>query len=388
MMPLITENTTCQNVMETLCEQGFDGMAQAFQILLNEAMKIQRSQFLNAQPYQRFDGRTDYANGFKDKSVKTRIGQLDLKVPQVRSSEFYPSALEKGIRSERALTLSLAEMYLQGVSTRKVKQITEALCGTEISSMDVSRASALLDEQIQAWRMRPLHVFPVVIVDALYEKVRVDHTVMDQAVLIAYGISPEGKREVLGTSVSQSEAEVHWRAFFQHLTERGLHGVELLVSDAHPGLTAARKAVFPSVPWQRCQFHLQQNAQKYISKQHRKSEVASDIRSIFNAPNLIEAQRLLQMAIEKYAKTEPKLAAWMEINIPEGFTVFARPEPQRKRVRTSNLAERVNKEIRRRTKIVGTFPNEKSALRLISAILMEIHEEWSSDSKSYLPFSA
>ena len=204
---------------------------------------------------------------------------------------------------------------------------------------------------------------------------------------MAYGINSAGGREVLGVSVSLSEHEVHWRSFFESLVARGLYGLEMITSDAHLGLKAARKAVFPSVPWQRCQFHLQQNASAHVSKKSKKAEVANDIRNIFNAPDLKEAERLLCNTIDKYKDSESKLADWMENNIPETFTVFKLPSKHQNKLRTSNMAERVNKEIRRRTKVVGIFPNSQSCLRLITAILLEISDDWITGA-TYLDMSA
>jgi transposase-like protein len=294
----------------------------------------------------------------------------------VRESGFYPTALEKGMRSERALVIALAEMYVQGVSTRKVKAITEELCGIEISAMQVSRAAAQLDSVLQEWRERPLGEIRYLFVDALYEKVREAGQVRDAAVLVASGITPEGERQVLGVSVSLSEHEMHWKAFLKSLKDRGMYGVKLVTSDAHEGLGAARRAVLGSVPWQRCQFHLQQNAGAYIPKQSMRMEVAADIRAMFNAPDRKTADQYLKATIQKYAHSAPRLAAWMEVNLAEGFTVFDFPLEHRRSIRTTNSLERINKEIRRRTKVIGVFPNEASCLRLISAKLMEISEEW------------
>jgi len=364
-------------MMATLVnEQGMSGFGPAMQILLNEAMKIERSRYLGVNPYERSPDRVDYANGFKDKTLYTRVGVLKVNIPQVRSCDFYPSVLEKGQRSEQALNLAIAEMYVQGVSTRKVKAITEKLCGLDISSTEVSRISQKMDTELEKWRSRKLGKYPYLIVDALYEKVRHDGNVISLAVLIAYGINEEGKREILGVSVSLSEAEIHWRTFFQSLIERGLHGVELITSDAHAGLQAARQAVFPTVPWQRCQFHLQQNASSYVTKKDNKGKVAADIRNVFNAPDEVEAKRLLALAVRKYESKESKVSAWMEENIPQSFPVFKRPKEHQKKVRTSNMAERTNKEIRRRTRVVGIFPNDASCLRLISSILVETHDDW------------
>lgn len=230
------------------------------------------------------------ANGFKPKRLQTRVGELELSVPQVRGAKFYPTALEKGSRSERALTVALAEMYVQGVSTRRVSKIVEELCGFEVSSSDVSRATALLDEEFQQWRNRQIGEIKYLIVDARYEKIRENGCIVDCAVFVAIGVDAEGRRQVLGVSVSQSEAEVHWREFFKSLIERGLHGLELIVSDAHGGIAEARKACFAGVLWQRCQFHLIKNAFAHVPKQMDSNEVAEDIKGIFNAADSDAAQ--------------------------------------------------------------------------------------------------
>ena len=372
-------------LLELLAEGGLENLPELIKIIVDQASRIQRSQHLNADPYERTGKRTGYANGYKSKTVKTRIGDITFDVPQVRDGSFYPSALEKGLRSERALTMTLAEMYVQGVSTRKVKTIIEKLCGSSVSSTQVSKATAKLDETLEAWRNRPLGIFRYLFLDARYEKVRRDGHIQDAAVLVASGVGEDGRRDILGVSVSLGEHEVHWRTFMQSLVERGLRGVELIVSDDHAGLKAARKAVFGGVPWQRCQFHLQQNAQAYVPRKDIKSEVAEDIRRIFNAPNRVMAEVLLQDTIKKYEKSASRLANWMEANIPEGLTVFSFPEKHQRRLRTTNMLENLNKEIKRRTRVVTIFPNEASCLRLISAFLMEKSEEWQTGRK-YLVF--
>jgi transposase-like protein len=358
-------------------------MAEAVRIMLNEAMRIERSRAIEAEPYQRTERRKGYANGFKPKTVDTRLGAITFEVPQTRNVEFYPSALEKGIRSERALKLAIAEMYVQGVSTRKVTEVMQQLCGLDVSSAQVSRATQLLDEELNAWRQRPIGEIRYLILDARYEKIRHGGSVVSCAVLIAVGITPEGHRSLLGVNVSLSEAEVHWRDFIANLQDRGMHGVLLTVSDNHAGLKAAREARLPGVPWQRCQFHLQQNAGHYVPRISMRAQVASDLRAIFNSPDRTEAERHLQITVKKYDKTAPKLAAWMSENIPEGLAIFAFPEPHRRRLRTSNMLERINKEIKRRTRVAALFPNEASLLRLVSAVLTEISEEWETE-KIYL----
>lgn len=375
--------TAASDVVELLASHGFDGMAQAIEILLNEAMKLQRADALQAAPYQRTSERRGHANGFKPKTVRSRLGKLQLQVPQTRGVEFYPTVLERGERSERALKLAVTEMYVQGVSTRKVAAITAELCGLDVSSSQVSRAAALLDEELEAWRNRPLGEIPYLILDARYEKVRHGGSVVPLAVLVAIGVTPEGRRTVLGVSVSLSEAEVHWREFLESLQRRGMHGTRLVVSDNHAGLKEARQARLPGVPWQRCQFHLQQNAMHYVPKVALRGEVAAVLRAIFDAPDRAEADRRLKMAVEKYSKTAPKLAQWLDDNLAEGLTVFALPPSHRRKLRTTNMLERVNKEIKRRTRVATLFPNENSALRLVTAVLAEISDDWETE-KRYL----
>ena len=292
------ESTPIELMIQVLDQNGFRGMAHVIEILVNEAMKIERAEVLGAQPYERTNERRGYANAqyqgntSKPKTLATRVGKIQLQVPQTRGVEFY-----------------------------------------------------------------------------------------------ATGVLPDGKRTVLGVSVSLSEAEVHWRKFFASLVERGLHGVEFITSDDHAGLKAARKAVFPGVPWQRCQFHLQQNARQYVPKIEMRSEVVGDIRGVFNATDRDDADRLLKKTVEKYSKSAPKLADWMERAIPEGLTVFARPESQRKRLRTSNMVERLNEEIRRRTRVATLFPNEASLLRLVTALLAETDDQWQTG-KTYLQLNS
>lgn len=370
------QSSNVSQAVQLLAEHGFEGMANAIEILINEAMRLQRQDYIGAAPYERSDERRAYANGFKPKTVNSRLGTLKLQVPQTRDGQFYPSVLEKGERSEKALKLAVAEMYVQGVSTRKVAEITAELCGLDVTSTQVSRAAALLDEELEAWRNRPLQMVEYLVLDARYEKVRWDGAVRDAAVLVAIGILPSGHRSVLGVSVSLSEAEVHWRAFLESLVNRGMHGMKYIVSDDHGGLRAAKQAVLPAVPWQRCQFHLAQNAMHYTPSQKMRNEVAEDIRDIFNAKDIHDAQAQLDRFFEKYKETAPRLATWAEENLPEGFTVFQLPKEHQTRMRTTNMLERQNREIKRRTRVATLFPNEASALRLVTAVLVEISEEW------------
>lgn len=371
------QDNLIQTVYQTMTEHGMDGVTEMVGVILNEAMRFEREQHLGGKPYERIENRQDYANGFKPRTLNTRMGAVDLQMPQTRSG-FYPSCLDKGLRSEKALTIALAEMYVNGVSTRKVTRILEKMCGLEVSSSQVSRAAKVLDEELEKWRERELGRITHLLLDAKYIKVRVNRSVRSCALLTAFGIDEEGKRRVLGVEVSLSEAEVHWRDFLQSLTKRGMHGVEMITSDNHTGLREAREAVFNGVKWQRCQFHLQQNACKHIPRKSMQEEVHQDIRDIFNAKDGEMAEFLLEKAVDKYEKEASKLAAWMEVNIPEGLTVFTQEKKYWKKLRTTNMVERQNREIARRTKVVSIFPNEESLLRLASAILKEQDEEWMS----------
>ena len=377
-MAMRVERHPLDGAFEALLEHGLDGAGEALRILVNEASKIERAQYLHANPHERTAERVDYANGYKQKTVLTRVGELTFEVPQVRNGGFYPSALEKGSRTEQAVNLACAEMYVQGVSTRKVITVLQSLLGPEvaISSTQVSKAAANLDAGLTAWRERPLDETPYIILDARYERVREAGKIIDCAVLVAIGVTADGRRRIIGVSVALSEAEVHWRAFLDSLIRRGLKGVRLIVSDDHAGLKAARRATLPSVPWQRCQFHLQQNAHAYVPRLDQRKSVAQRIRAIFNAPDKIEAERLLKQALEIWAKEAPKLAEWAEENLPMGFAVFDLPIGHRTRLRTTNGLERINRELKRRTRVVSIFPNAASCLRLVSALLAEVDEDW------------
>jgi len=322
-------NNKLDAVMEMLIENGFESFADVPRILLNEAMKIERDHALAARLYERTDSRRGYANGYKPKTVDTRMGKLMVDVPQVRGDvDFYPSALERGCRSERALKLAIAEMYVKGISTRRVTDVLEKMCGLDISSTQVSRAAKLLDERLEKWRNRLLGEYPYLLLDAHYEKVRKNGSVVSCAVFTAIGIDTDGRRQILGVSVSLSEAETHWRQFLKSLKKRGLSGVKFVASDDRDGLKAALNAEFTGVIWQRCQCHLQRNTAGYVPKVSMRNQIAEDLRDIFNAKNLASAQ------------------------------------------------ERLHGEIKRRTRVARLFPNEASLLRLVSAIEMEISEEW------------
>lgn len=382
------DSTVLDQIVNHISSDSSDSLGEAFRLLLNHAMKVERSQALGASPYERSDSRKGYANGFKPKTVQTRLGELTVEVPQVRGEiDFYPSALERGARTERALTLAIAEMYIQGVSTRRVSSILKEMTGTlEISSSQVSRATSQLDEHLEIWRNRPLNeiTYPYLILDARYEKVRREGVVVDCAVLMAIGIDTSGQRSILGVSSALSEAEPHWRAFLSSLLERGLRGVSYIVSDDHLGLKAARCSLFHSVTWQRCQFHLQQNALHHVPKVSMRKTITSQLREIFNSPTLPLAEALLAKLVSSYRKSAPDLANWLELNVPESFAVYSLPPEHRQKLRTSNIAERLSQEVKRRTRVVRVFPNIKSLIRLVSALLSDIDDDWQTSRCLYL----
>ena len=384
------QNNSQQALINLLFDQGLqNALPRIAEILMNAAMLIEREHHIGVASHQRSPERNGYANGFKPRSFQTGVGSLELSVPQVRDSSepFRTSLLEKGSRSDCALKSAIATMYIEGVSTRRVTKIMEQMCGFEVSSGQVSNLNKRLDEEFEKWRTRPLPEIAYMTLDATYYKVRIDGTVRDCATLIAHGVRrDDGKRMILGVSCALSEAEVHWREFLTGLKERGMGIPDLITSDAHSGLKAALKTSFNASPWQRCQFHLQQNAQDYITKQELKSVVASEIRTIFNADNRIHAEQRIKDFVKKYQESQPKLASWAEENLPEGFNVFALPEAHRRRLRTSNSCENVNGQIKKRTKVVGLFPSEESLLRLVTGILIEISETWET-TKAYLKLS-
>lgn len=386
-----SQNNQHPDLINILLEDGLENaIPKISALLMNAAMLLERIGHIGADPNERnVEGRNGYANGFKPRSFQTAMGKLQLAIPQVRDSDatFRTSLLEQGSRSERALKSAIATMYVEGVSTRRVTKIMEKLCGFKVSSGQVSNLTRELDVEFAKWRSRPLPDIIYLTLDATYYKVRIDGVVRDCATLVAIGVRREdGKRMILGVSCALSEAEVHWRDFLNSLRERGIGIPDLATSDAHTGLKAALKACLGATPWQRCQFHLQQNAQQYITKQNLKSKVAADIAAIFNADDRPHAEARLASFIKTYSETQSKLADWAETNIPEGFTVFSIPEAHRKKTRTSNACETLNSQIKRRTRVVGLFPNEDSLLRLVTAVLIEISETWETG-KAYLKLS-
>ena len=382
-----TQDMAIETMMEQLIANGSEDMASVFAGLFDLAMRIERERFLGAEHYERTPLRHGYANGTKPKRLDTPAGTMTVRVPKTAGHDepFYPQSLERGRRSTRAVMLAVAEMYVKGVSTRDAEAVMKEFGIESLSSSQVSRAAKLLDDELEAWRTRPLGEIRYLIVDARYEKVREGGVVRDAAVLSAIGIGPDERRRVLGVSCTVSEAEIHWRAFLESLLERGMRGVQFVVSDDHAGLRAARKAVLTGATWQRCQFHLAQNAIHHAPSLAIRKRIGAELRLIWNAPNLETATENLRRLVETYRDKSSKLAAWLEGNIPEGLAVFTLPEHHRRRLRTSNPIERaVQQEIKRRTQKVRVFPNEDSLERLVSAVLVEIDDKWAVADKAYI----
>jgi transposase-like protein len=382
------KDTAVEAILEQLIEHGPGEIAEIFSRAFELAMQIERERFLGAEFYERTAGRQGYANGYKPKRIDTPAGSVTVQVPKTAGHDaepFYPQSLERGRRSVRAVMLAVAEMYIKGVSTREVEAVMKEFGIESLSSSQVSRATKLLDEELNAWRNRPLGEIKYLIIDARYEKVRQGGVVRDCAVFSAIGVGPDERRRVLGVSVALSEAEVHWREFFEGLVARGMRGVEFVVSDDHAGLRAARRAVLGGATWQRCQFHLAQNAIHHAPNVDIRRRIGAELRSVWNAPTLAKAQTSISELVASYRAGAPKLADWLEKNVQEGLAVFTLPEHHRKRLRTSNPIERsVQQELKRRTAKVRVFPNEDSLMRLVSAILVEIDEKWVADTKAYI----
>lgn len=382
------KDTGVEAIMEQLIEHGANDIAGVFARAFELAMRIERERFLGAGHYERTASRQGYANGTKPKRIDTPAGTVTVQVPKTAGHDgaaFYPQSLERGRRSVRAVMLAVAEMYIKGVSTREVEAVMREFGIESLSSSQVSRAMKMLDEELEAWRTRPLGEIKYLFIDARYEKLRISGVVRDAAVLSAIGIGLDERRRVLGVSVALSEAEVHWRAFLEGLQARGMRGVEYVVSDDHAGLRAARRAALGGAKWQRCQFHLAQNAIHHAPSLAIRKRIGAELRTVWNASDLPKAETALAELIETYRDSAPKLAEWLEKNVPEGLTVFALPEHHRRRLRTSNPIERaIQQELKRRTVKVRVFPNEESLERLTTAVLVEIDERWAVDTKAYI----
>jgi len=376
MAHLKKEDTGILEILQASSGNGDDPLKALLRHTIQQVLEEELTAFLKAEPYTRTEERRGYRNGYKPRTLKTRIGRLELMVPKDREGRFQTELFEKYQRNEKALVLAIIEMYVQGVSTRKVKKITEELCGLEISKSQVSTLAKGLDKEVQQWRMSSLTKrYPYLVVDARVERIRRDGAIIPQSALIVVGIDNEGYREVLGVWCADSESEASWSAVFRELKERGLHGVSYVVSDDHTGLTKAIAREFQGAIWQRCQVHFIRNVRAMISKKDR-GRITASLREITGAESLVSARKRLHEAVDALTATHPRVAGHLDMYGEEILAVYALPEHHRKRMRTTNMLERFNEEIKRRTRVVRIFPNEQSCIRLVSALAIEENENW------------
>jgi len=370
------------NEVKTILSQEIDFLKPLLRSLLNEILQAEMKEMLGAESYQRSEERRGYRAGYYSRQYITRVGSIDLTVPRDREGKFSTELFERYQRSEKALMSSLSEMYIQGVSTRKIKAITEELCGHEFSASTVSNINKTLDDQLNAFAQRTLKAkYPYVILDARYEKIRENGMIVSQAVLIAIGISEEGKKEVLGVELANRESRTSWIEFLLRLKNRGLTGVKFIVSDSHEGLKRAIREIFPEALWQRCIVHFLRNVLDFLPRKSN-STCLQELRGIYDEINLKEALNRKEEWLRKWRGKHPKLCDWVEEQIGETLTHYHLPDQHHKLMRSTNLLERINEEIKRRTRVVRIFPNSESCLRLVRALTVEVHESWLSQRKS------
>ena len=343
---------------------------------LQQTLEAEMDETLGAEKSERTPNRVGYRSGYYGRSLITRVGKIELRVPQDRQGRFRTEVFERYQRSEKALTAAMMQMYLQGVSTRKVKAITEELCGHEFSSASISRIVSALDEELERFSRRRLEEdYPYLVLDARYEKVREDGAVRSQAVLIAIGIDWEGRRNVLAVELANRESASSWRDFLTTLRDRGLHGVQVAISDDHPGVKRAIREVLPAANWQRCYVHFLRNALDYLPRK-ADDDCLMELRWLYDRRNVEEARRDLAAWLGKWAARYPKLCSWVEENIEETLSFYRLPREHHKNLKSTNMLERIMEEIKRRTLVVRIFPNAASCLRLVRALAVEMHENW------------
>lgn len=362
--------------LKQIAQDQPDLLRPLIQAVLQEVLETEMDEALQAGKHERSAERLGYRSGYYRRGLVTRVGQLELRVPQDRQGHFSTAVFERYQRSEKALVAALAEMYVQGVSTRKVKAITEELCGHEFGADSISQINKKLDGELHRWAQRQLdEEYPYLIVDARYEKVREDGVIRSRAVLVALGINWEGRRRVLAVELAQRESATSWKDFLLALKARGLAGVLLAISDDHPGLKKAIAEVLPEAAWQRCYVHFLRNALDYLSRKAN-DDCLVELRWLYDRRDLEEARRDLAAWLARWQERYPKLCEWVEANIEETFTFYRLPREHHKHLKSTNLLERLNEELKRRTHVIRIFPNEASCLRLVRALAVEQHEEW------------
>lgn len=355
-------------------EEG--GLRALVQQVIQEVLESEMDEAVGAQKGERTESRVGYRAGYYTRTLVTRVGKLVLRVPQDRQGRFRTEVFERYQRSEKALVSALAEMYVQGVSTRKVKEITEELCGHEFSAASISRVTSKLDEELERFARRPLEEeYPYLVLDARYEKIRQDGVITSQAVQVAIGIDWEGRRCVLAVELANRESQSSWKEFLLGLKQRGLRGVVCVISDDHPGLRKSIPEVLPESSWQRCYVHFLRNALDHLPRK-KDDDCLTELRWIYERRNVEEARRDLAAWLTKWESRYAKLCDWAEANIEETLTFYRLPQQHHKHLKSTNMLERINQELKRRTLVVRIFPNRESCLRLVRALAAEIHEDW------------
>ena len=374
--------------IEALVQELFaerDGVKRFLEAVVNAAMQTEAARHVGAAAYERSAGRRGHRNGTKPRGLATRVGPLELSVPQVRGCEpYHPSMFARWQRSERALLVACAEMYFQGVSTRKVQDVLETMCGGEISAATVSRVAAELDEKLATFRTRRLDAtaYPYLMIDARYEKVRVDGHVVSQAVLVAVGFTAEGRREIVDWRLGDSESEETWGALFRDLKDRGLSGLTLVVSDAHAGIRKALARHFQGVAWQRCRVHFKRELMRKVSYKGLR-DLMADVAAVFEPADRTECLRRGEEMAARWEGRSASVARMLREGLEDCLTVLGFPELHRRRLTSTNLLENLMKRLKARTRVVGVFPGRPACDRLIGALLVEVHEGWSVEERTW-----
>lgn len=370
------KNTITREELKQVLTEDADFLRPLMQMVLQEVLEAEMDETLGAEKGERTEGRKGYRSGYYSRGLVTRVGKLELRVPQDRQGRFSTQIFERYQRSERAFVSTLAEMYIQGVSTRKVKAVTEELCGHAFSASTVSAINVKLDGELEHFASRRLDIeYPYVILDARYEKVRLDGVIRSQAVLVAIGVNWDGRREVLGVELANRESQSAWKLFLEGLRQRGLRGVELVITDDHSGLKKSVAEVFPEAAWQRCYVHFLRNALDHLPRK-ADDDCLMELRWLYDRRCLEEARRDLGAWLSRWAARYPKLCSWVEENIEETFTFYRWPLAHHKHLKSTNMLERINEELKRRSRVIRIFPNPESCLRLMRALAVEIHEDW------------
>jgi len=369
------ENTNLKEIQAALSVEG-DFLKPLVKAVMEEIMEAEMEAVVGASKGERSPERQGYRSGHYTRRLITRVGTLELRVPQDRAGRFSTEVFERYQRSEKALVAALVEMYVQGVSTRKVKAISEELCGHEFSASAVSALNVRLDEELERFARQALEEeYPYVMLDARYEKVREEGVVRSRAVQVAIGINQEGRRRIIGVELANRESVTSWREFLLGLKARGLRGVQMVISDDHAGLRRGVAEVMTEAVWQRCYVHFLRNALDYLPRKGGE-ECLTELRWLYDRRDVAEAQRDLAAWVTKWAQRHPKLCAWVEENIAQTWTFYRLPREHHKHLKSTNMLERLNQELKRRTHIVRIFPNEASCLRLVRALASEQDEEW------------